>query len=235
MIKTHPSVITVYQQHGKKFGSSLNESDVKRRFKAARRKLFSVDTSARDQVAGELISSDNIERDLWRDFIEDVFIDVSNQADLFEELWQFFAVPENWRVYDDTEECICQMKRAGHYVLIASNFDSRLIPIVNYFKQLSLLDDVFCSAAIGYRKPDPAFYDEVLRRVSHSVGTEVAGDDIIFAGDCIENDFHGPRRAGWTALWLDREGEPGDASDCPDKYRISSLSELPDAVRKISG
>ena len=224
-------MITAYHQHGERFGSSLSEGDVKRRFKAARRKIFSVDTSAKAQVAGELISSDAIERDLWRAFIDEVFWDVSNQAELFEELWAFFALAENWRVYDDAKECISQLKRAGNYVAIASNFDSRLIPIVNAFADLSELDDVYCSAAVGFRKPDPAFYTEVLRQVDQTRGTETACDDIFFAGDCIENDFHGPRRMGWSATWLDRDAEPEGTSDCPEECRISSLRELPDVLR----
>ena len=220
-------MITAYQQHGARFGSSLNETDIKRRFKAARRKLFSVDTSAADQVAGELVSSDVIEKNLWRCFIDEVFVDVQQRSALFEELWQFFALPENWRIYDDARECISQLKRAGHYVAIASNFDSRLIPIIDAFEELSQLDDVFCSAAVGFRKPDPAFYTEVLRQVDQRLATTIDCGDILFAGDCIENDFHGPQRMGWTGLWLDRDGEPNGTADCPDECRISSLSELP--------
>ena len=226
-------MIKAYQQHGKRFGSSLNEGDIKRRFTAARRKLFSVDTSAADQVAGELVSSDVIEKDLWRRFIDEVFIDVHQRSELFDELWEFFALPENWRVYDDAKKCISQLKRAGHYVAIASNFDSRLIPIIDAFTELSPLDDVFCSAAIGFRKPDPAFYAEVLRRVNQARGTKTASGDVIFSGDCLENDFHGPRAMGWSALWLDRNGEPKEDVDCPNECRILSLSELPIAVQGI--
>jgi len=136
VIQTHPSVVTVYQQHGRKFGSALDEAEVKQRFKAARRKLFAVDTSAMDQVEGELTSSDSIERDLWRRFIDYVFVDVadgSNGSKLFDELWEFFAVPENWRIYPDVAECLSELKRQGYYIAIASNFDSRLIPIVRAF------------------------------------------------------------------------------------------------------
>lgn len=223
----------MYLQYGRKFGSGLDKPEVKRRFQAARRKLFSVDTSAKDQIQGALTSSDQIERDLWRGFIDFVFDDVEDSDRLFVQLWDFFAVATNWRVYPDVAECLSQLKQQGHYLAIASNFDSRLIPIVDQFEQLSVLDDVFCSAGLGFRKPDPAFYRQVLERVSQRLGRPVAGSEIIFVGDCVENDFHGPRRAGWSAFWLDRHnrgGEPDSGADCPETCRISSLEQLPAAI-----
>ena len=220
----------MYLQHGRKFGSVLEKAEVEKRFKVARRKLFSVDTSANDQTECELASSDAIERELWRRFIAFVFDDVAASTELFDALWSFFAVPENWRLYNDVAECLSQLKQQGHYVAIASNFDSRLIPIVDHFEELSDLDDVFCSASLGFRKPDPAFYRQVLEKVGRDRNAELSGDDIIFAGDCIENDFHGPRRMGWSAFWLDRSGEPGTQLNCPRPYRIESLSQLPAAL-----
>lgn len=236
VIETQPSVIDVYLQHGQKFGSALDKAEVKRRFKAARKKLFSVDTSAKDQVEGELVSSDVIERELWRGFIEFVFDDVAYFDGLFDELWDFFAVAQNWRVYADVAECLAQLKQQGHYVAVASNFDSRLIPIVDSFEPLSALDDVFCSANLGFRKPDPAFYRQVLKKISRNLGTRLAGEDIVFVGDCIENDFHGPRRTGWSAFWLDRHnrgGEPSVELGCPDSCRIVSLEQLPKAMTAL--
>jgi len=226
VIHTYPGVVEVYQRQGQKFGSALENAEIKRRFKAARRKLFAVDTSAKDQIEGDLISSDTIERTLWQNFIEFVFYDVADSAGLFAALWDFFADPNNWRIYADVADCLALLKQQGHYVAIASNFDSRLIPIVDSFPELSTLDETFCSAMVGFRKPDPAFYRAVQRRIDRALGTKVASIDVVFAGDCIENDFHGPRCLGWTAFWLDRNGEPGDVVGCPEGCRISSLKEL---------
>ena len=234
LIETHPSVIEVYHQVGLNFGSSLEQHDVRRRFKAARRELFAVDTSANDQIEGALISSDAIERELWRRFIEFVFHDLPYTTDLFHALWDFFADADNWRVYPDAVACLAQLKRQGHYVAIASNFDSRLIPIVGYFEDLSALDNVFCSAGVGFRKPDPAFYREVIDRVSRDLGAGVPIGDIVFAGDCIENDFWGPRRMGWSAFWLDRRqprSQPKGTEGCPKSCRIVSLEQLPDVLK----
>ena len=152
---------------------------------------------------------------------------------LFGELWDFFAVAENWRVYSDVAECLSQLKRRGHCIAIASNFDSRLIPIVDSFDELSAIDGVFCSASLGFRKPDPAFYRQVLTEVNQTLETKFTGKDIIFVGDCIQNDFHGPRRMGWTAYWLDRRelrGETNGDIDCPDSSRIASLDQLPQSL-----
>lgn len=236
VIETVPRVTEVYQQHGARFGSRFDASEVKRRFKAARQKLFSTGASAKDQVAGQLTSSDEIELDLWRRFVDDIFEDVVDRCGLFEELWQFFATPKNWRTYHDVAPCLLQLKQQGHYVAIASNFDSRLIPIADAMPDLAMVDDVFCSAAIGFRKPDPAFYRQVLRAVTKAIKSEPASHDIVFVGDCIENDFHGPRTMGWSALWLDRsDRNRGNAVRCPDHCRIRELNQLPSRLKIIYG
>ena len=220
----------MYLEYGRDFGSTLGKGDVKRRFKTARRKLFSAETPAQEQTEGALTSSDAIEKELWRRFIDFVFDDVADSTELFDALWHFFAVPENWRVFTDVAECLSQLKQRGYYVAIASNFDSRLIPIVDHFKELSAFDDVFCSASLGFRKPDPAFYQQALQKVSRSLGAQFPPEEIVFVGDCIENDFHGPRRMGWSAFWLDRAGEPGGEVDCPPTRRLTSLAQLSAAL-----
>ena len=233
VIETHPSVVAVYQQHGARFGSSLDEKQVSQRFKVARRKLFAVDTLAADQIRGQLVSSDEIEHDLWRQFIAEVFEDVADSQGLFESLWDFFADSKNWRVYPDVASSLAELKSGGCYVAIASNFDSRLLPIIESFDEFESLDGVFCSAELGFRKPDPAFYQELKQRISKVLGESITDQQITFTGDCRENDFHGPRRQGWEAYWLDRSGS---ASQVADKVVLdSTLRDLGQFANRVLG
>ena len=136
ILKTAPGVIEVYHRHGIRHGSALSIEAIKARFKVARRKLFDLDTSAKHQTAGELVSSDSIERNLWLQLITEVFEDVSSPEPLFEELWEFFASPNNWQLFDDTAATFESLKSAGHLIGIASNFDTRLDGIVQAFPEL---------------------------------------------------------------------------------------------------
>ena len=199
IIETVPSVVDAYHRHGQSHGSNLDVAEISRRFKLARQKFFDLDTSAEKLTAGQLVSSDAIELDLWRQLIAEIFTDVDPVEPLFRSLWNFFADAANWRVFDDTAACFARLKAAGYRIGIASNFDSRLLGIVNSFAEIAEADFVFCSAEIGFRKPDPAFYQTVEHRIESQLGESVQGS-IVMTGDCIENDFHGPRRHGWDAI-----------------------------------
>lgn len=207
VIHTHPGVVSVYHQYGQQFGSALTPQQVAQRFQSARRSLFSVDTTARHQRVGQLVSSDEIEHELWRRFIETIFDDVADASDLFKQLWDFFASPANWRIYPDVGDCLTTLKKAGFDLAIASNFDSRLFPVIEGFREFENLDAVFCSAGLGYRKPDPWFYQRLVHRLSKTLARDISPDQIVFVGDCVENDFYGPRRQGWSAVWLNRAAE----------------------------
>ena len=231
IIETVPSVIEAYHRHGQSHGSTLDAAEISRRFKLARQKFFDLDTSAQELVSGQLVSSDAIELNLWRQLIAEIFTDVDPVEPLFISLWDFFADAANWRVFDDTADCFARLKTAGYQIGIASNFDSRLLGIVSAFAELADADFVFCSAEIGFRKPDPAFYQSVQRRIESHVGDSVLGS-IVMTGDCVENDFHGPRRHGWEALWLDRSGSRDTPVGCPAELKITSLGELADQLTK---
>ena len=205
ILKTSPGVIEVYHSHALRHGSALTVAEIKARFKDSRKRLFDLETSAKRQTAGQLVSSDSIEHQLWFQLIEDVFVDVADPKPLFEELWQFFANPGNWQLFYDTAATLESLKSAGYLIGIASNFDSRLQSIVSAIPELGCVDFVYCSADIGFRKPDPAFYSTVETKTHLQLGREI-NEPIWMTGDCIENDYWGPRRHGWNALWLNRTG-----------------------------
>ncbi len=224
ILKTTPGVIEVYHSLGQRHGSALSVAEIKVRFKDSRRKLFGLETSATRQTAGQLISSDKIEHDLWFQLIKGVFVDVANPEPLFQELWRFFASPDNWQLFDDAASTIESLKSAGYLIGIASNFDSRLHRVVSAFRELDCVDFTFCSARLGFRKPDPAFYATVEKSIEQQLGAELSVP-VWMTGDCIENDFWGPRRHGWNAFWLNRK-ECQSAEINPDVETIESLKSM---------
>ena len=172
--------------------------------------------AASQTESGSLVSSDEIERQLWLDLVSDVFSDVRPIDSLFAELWSHFAAAENWQLYDDVEPCWSKLKANGDRIVIASNFDSRLNEIVAQHETLSLADAVYCSAEVGYRKPDPLFYRAVAG--SFAIGES---DEVIMVGDDAENDYVAPVRFGWQAFHLDRR-----ETDQRPQHVISDLSQL---------
>jgi HAD superfamily hydrolase (TIGR01509 family) len=71
----------------------------------------------------------------------------------------------------------------------------------------------------GHRKPDLGFFEAVHRAAAHEPS------EIVYVGDSLDEDIVGAKRAGLSAVWINRKGASG-ASSLADAV-ISSLSELP--------
>lgn len=216
ILKPVPDVMSCYFLAGKRHGSSLTKDDVKSRFREGRRVHFGTSNSAAETDRGSLMSSDEIEFQLWKNLVTHVFADVPEITPLFQELWDHFASPANWELYDDVASCWSSLAAGNDRIVIASNFDSRLYEIVKQHPALAVVDSVFCSADVGYRKPDPMFYETVSKSLSLTDNEEV-----IMVGDDFENDYAAPQMFGWKAFHLDRRH-----GVAPKEGMISSLSQL---------
>lgn len=119
-----------------------------------------------------------------------------------------------FRVYDDVEPALYELRRAGLRLVCVSNWDVSLTEVLARCDLADAIDDVVTSAGSGYRKPDPAIFNLAL---------DAAGctpDEAVHVGDTREEDIAGAEAAGIRALLIDRDGG-GD---------LSSLAELPAAL-----
>ncbi len=224
LIDPEPDVITAYHQIGRQFGSQLSPEQIAERFKIGRIRFFGHKDSGYSINGVGLKSSDSIERGLWLKLVEFVLADVHPVAPAFELLWDHFASPENWKVFSDVEACWEALRKLNATIGIASNFDSRLRPIAQALKPLPEADFLFCSAEIGFRKPDPEFYSNVQRRAAAGRQTK-----IWMVGDSREHDVEGPQNAGWNSTWLNRR-IPRSSNPPTHPKLIRSLAELPDLI-----
>src|SRR5690606_20565370 len=115
----------------------------------------------------------------------EVFDDLADTEPLFQLLWDHFARPESWRLFDDAEPAWREARRRGLTVGIASNFDNRLPQVVGGLPLLSHCRHVYHSAAIGYAKPDVRFFRAVERQL------KLAPEQILLVGDHRQFDYHG--------------------------------------------
>lgn len=216
ILRPMPDVVSTYFLAGKKAGSRLSKDKVKQRFRDARRKHFGTSVPASQTRPGLLPSSDEIEFQLWKNLVADVFSDVKPIDSLFQTLWDHFASPKPWQLYDDVEPCWKRLRDTGVKLVIASNFDSRLHEIVQKQEAIANADAIFCSAEVGFRKPDPNFYKVVAKELGLK-----DSDDVTMIGDDFENDCQAPRIFGWKALHLDRRSGI-ESNSCT----INSLDQL---------
>ena len=229
VIKPDPSVISVYQQLGKDFGSRLSTSELKTRIAEARQQYFHVGLAA-DLASDDLLSSDEIELNLWKQLVVDVFREIPDSNRLFEELWEHFRLPQHWRLYDEVASCWDRLRAQGCLIGLASNFDSRLLQLCDSIPLLKTADFVFQSAGVGFRKPSPGFYRRVEKELRESsVISNLSAFKIYMVGDDLENDCLGPNRAGWSGFWLNRS-----ENSCGN-HEVQQVCSLSDFASRILG
>jgi REG-2-like HAD superfamily hydrolase len=111
---------------------------------------------------------------------------------LLEELYDRFAHARAWTIAEGAQACCEAVRGAGLRVVVVSNFDVRLRPLLRELGVERWIDAVVVSAEEGVEKPDP----EILRRAAARVG--VAPAELVHVGD-EQDDEDCAHRAGCDA------------------------------------
>ena len=185
-----PPVAKAYYQAAISHAAQISEAEIKTRFPHAVSKYY-------DRKSGvyHLPCSDESDRLLWQQIVKEVF-DEQYSEELFEDLWSHFAAPHSWSTFPDVNGLIKNLQDCGFSVGIASNFDSRLAPIVRHLIPEIRDDQIFYSTKLGFAKPDVRFFKAIEARVHHTESSR-----FLMIGDHWSLDFEAARRAGWSALW----------------------------------
>ena len=84
------------------------------------------------------------------------------------------------------------------------------------------------SADLGALKPEPAAFEAVERRLG------LFPSNLAMVGDSWTDDVEGALEAGWTAIWVNREGKPRPDHD-PEApvYEVRSLDVVPRLIEDL--
>jgi putative hydrolase of the HAD superfamily len=139
---------------------------------------------------------------------------------------QQFARPESFVVYGDVPPALDELLQAGLRLAVVSNWNAHLPRLLEQLGLGDCFEVVLASAAFGRSKPDPAIFLEALRLLG------VRPSEALHVGDNPVNDVAAARRAGLSALLLDRS--PGRR---PGPEVLRSLEELPGRLsrERLSG
>ena len=160
-----------------------------------------------------------LERQWWKELVRRVFDPYGpfpRFEDYFSELFSYFGRPDSWSLYPETVETLAALKERGLILDVLSNFDSRLIGILDGLGIASCFDSVLISSQVGYAKPAPEIFQAALGL--HRLNAEEA----LHVGDSLDKDAAGADRAGMTGVLLDRNGR-GAVDSFP---RIGNLKEI---------
>jgi putative hydrolase of the HAD superfamily len=216
LIKTAKSVGESYAAIAAKYGMRVAPAELLPRFRAC----FESSAPLAFPEA-QPVSISALERAWWKQVVEQVFSPFGpfeNFDAYFEALFAYFARAESWVVYPDASETLRALGERGIKLVVVSNFDSRLITILQGLGLAGCFDGIFVSSSVGYAKPDRRIFDFVLR------ARQLAPENALHVGDSITNDVQGAANAGIEGILVDRKGVHQGGT----MRRVASLKEVLD-------
>lgn len=205
-----PSALAVYADAARRRGVNLAPETIRNCFLEAYRAEEEADR------ARGWVTSEARERQRWSHIVAASLRGVPDPDACFEELFVHFARPDAWRVNPDLGPVLEALRGRGLVLGVGSNYDARLWPLVAAFPELApLRDRVAISAAVGFRKPAPEFFAEVVRLAGCEPG------QVLFVGDDVANDYEGATAAGLDAVLLDDRGRHPDID-----RRVERLTDI---------
>ena len=127
-----------------------------------------------------------------------------------------YLLPGNWSLFPDAPACLKGLKRRGFRLGVISNWDATLEHLLREMGYLPYFDEVVASAAVGYRKPNPAIFEIALERMG------VEASEAVHVGDLPEADGEGAASAGIRPIIIDRKGVQADCAF----ERVTMLTDL---------
>ena len=160
-----------------------------------------------------------MERQWWCELVGEIFAPYPGFErfdDYFSALFEHFSKPHTWMLYPETEQALRKMRQSGLTLAVITNFDSRVLGILEGLGISSCFDSVFLSSKVGYAKPAREIFQSALRY--HSLRPEEA----MHVGDSPIHDVAGAAGAGLTPVLVDRDDQhPRDSH-----LRVQNLNEI---------
>ncbi|NJK72193.1 MAG: HAD-IA family hydrolase [Synechococcaceae cyanobacterium SM2_3_60] len=146
------------------------------------------------------------EKQWWQQLVWQVFHKVgalpSDFTGYFEAVYAHFATAEAWTLYPETE-LVLQALQSDYTLGIISNFDARLLTVLEQLGIAQYFQSVTLSGQVGVSKPQAAIFQQALAGAQPQTALHV--------GDSRTADYEGPLAVGMAALWLNRAAEPSSS------------------------
>ena len=220
-----PSVGEIYATVAGRYGVTTSGPIVQGAFRQAWVKTQTL--AQRDPVRYGVGEPDG--RRFWHTLVHEVFAQIALPKDFdtfFDELYWLFAQPSVWRLYPECLAVLGTLRQHGYIVGVISNWDIRLLDILQGLELMPYFQHVSISAVVGWEKP----HAEIFRHATAAVAVEPAR--ALHIGDSLHADVQGAQQAGLQPLWLQREEtSPGAQPIIRDLYGVLTWLGLP--VQKV--
>ena len=132
--------------------------------------------------------------------------------------YERFTTLDTWDVYDDTRPCLERLRQAGVTLVLVSNWESWLEPLLHHRRIHHYFDALAISGQIGAEKPDAAIFHTALEQ------SGTIAEEAVHIGDSVTSDVEGAQAVGIRPVLLDRAGT---LTPPPSVPVLRSLSDLP--------
>ncbi|HJV91682.1 MAG TPA: HAD family hydrolase [Holophagaceae bacterium] len=131
------------------------------------------------------------------------------------------------RLFPETLTALDRTRELGRLALLSNTqrFDLALLGRLGldpYFRVKGL------SAELGALKPEPEIFERMQQKLGLFPG------NLVMVGDSWTDDVEGALAAGWTAIWVNRKGEPRPEHDPEaELVEVDSLDQVPVVVERL--
>ncbi len=194
------SVGEIYRQHALKYDVEVDEKLLNQAFmqsfKSAPPLAF---------ITAELEVIKQQEFAWWRSVVAATFSQMGllekfgDFTDFFAEIYLYFSTKDPWYIFPDTINSLKKWRDLGVQLGVISNFDSRLIKLLNILNLEQFFTSITISSVAGAAKPDQNIFKIALDK--HQIIPQQAWH----IGDSLIEDYQGAKNAGISAFWLNRD------------------------------
>ncbi len=134
----------------------------------------------------------------WFQLVSNVFSEsgeFKNFEEFFAEAYAHYAQPQAWKLFDDVLPTLEILQEKRIKMGVISNFDSRLIGLVEGFGLKKYFDSIHFSSRVGFAKPHPEIFLTALR------DNIIDPSEAVHIGDHPVEDYSAALKAGMSG-WL---------------------------------
>lgn len=184
LINPWPSVGDVYVEVAAEFGVEASPDFINWNFKDAwkSRHNFDYTQSAWFEIVRESFGVQGAE-------LPDEF---------FPAVYERFAQPDVWIVYGDVIRTLEDLAAREVKLGIISNWDDRLIPLLERLGLKKYFDTIIVSCNVGFTKPSPVIFEQAVRWL------KVLPENLLHVGDSPKEDIDGASAAGFHTRQIAR-------------------------------
>jgi putative hydrolase of the HAD superfamily len=137
---------------------------------------------------------------LYIKFLERQGVHPSRVSHLADRLYLTFTEPANYRLFDDAQPVLDELRQRGFRIGIISNWEAWLTRLLAKTGLNRSLHFQAISGLVGSEKPSRQIFEAAVADAG------LPPDEILHVGDSLTSDVQGAEQAGLQAILLDRRG-----------------------------